>query len=373
MRGEKHLNLGRLACKLEESGLDAIVASSPTNFFYLSGAIIITHLPIRDRLELVWWPREGEPVLILCDHEQPPVRQQSWIEEIRTYVEFEALPMEVLADVIRERGLEGGRIGMELDYLRAWYYEELRGCLPETVFVPCDSLLDQVRMIKTAGEIGRLREVAHLTEQAIEEGLAGVRPGDTEKAIGRRIIGCVNELGADGFAEVVAAGSNSVYSFPHSSERVLREGEVVRIDLKANWGGYASDVGRMAVVGAPTRAQQEVYGRLIEVHRGVIEALGVGVSAGWVYKTYQEQLEACGLSLALPFVGHSVGFGGQEFPVLQPLEDQQLESNMVLSLEPACDVGGARYKVEDTIWVREGGVEWLTDQTAIEEMIIIGT
>lgn len=371
MRGKKHLNLGRLARKLEESELDAIVACSPTNFFYLSGGIIITHLPIRDRLELVWWPREGEPVLILCYHEQPAVRQQSWIEEIRTYVEFEALPMEVLADVIRERGLEGGRIGMELDYLRAWYYEELRGCLPETVFVPCDSLLEQVRMVKTAGEIERLREVAHLTEQAIEEGLAGVRSGDTEKAIGRRIIGCVNELGADGFAEVVAAGSNSVYSFPHSSERVLREGEVVRIDLKGNFGGYASDVGRMAIVGAPTARQQDTYHRLIEVHLEVIEAIRPGVSAGWVYNTYQERLQAQGLSPALPFVGHSIGFGGQEFPILQSLEDQQLEANMVLSLEPACDVDGARYKVEDTIWVTEDGVEWLTDQFGIEEMIII--
>jgi Xaa-Pro aminopeptidase len=226
-------------------------------------------------------------------------------------------------------------------------------------------------MIKTPEEIDSLRQAARLTEQAIRGGLANAKPGDSEKTLASRLARCVSELGAIGFAEVVAAGPHSFHSYPLASPDELLPGELVRIDLKGTFNGYASDVGRMAVVGQPTQQHRDAYSRIRDVQLKTVQALRPGQTAASVYNLYSKQLESSGLSLALPYVGHSIGFGGQEYPILQPLEDQLLEANMVLSLEPAFDLNGIRFKIEDTIWVTDNGAEWLTDQAGIEEIITI--
>jgi Xaa-Pro aminopeptidase len=367
----KPRNLATFTQKLAENNLDAVIASSAGAFYYLSRSMIITHLPIRDRLELLFWPKVGDPVFILCDHERWVVLKESWIQGLRTYVEFERFPMEVLAELILERGLGGGRIGIEFNYLRGQYFDELKKYLPEATFVSSDFLFNQARMIKTPEEIDSLRQAARLTEQAIRGGLANAKPGDSEKTLASRLARCVSELGAIGFAEVVAAGPHSFHSYPLASPDELLPGELVRIDLKGTFNGYASDVGRMAVVGQPTQQHRDAYSRIRDVQLKTVQALRPGQTAASVYNLYSKQLESSGLSLALPYVGHSIGFGGQEYPILQPLEDQLLEANMVLSLEPAFDLNGIRFKIEDTIWVTDNGAEWLTDQAGIEEIITI--
>jgi Xaa-Pro dipeptidase len=367
----KSRNLAIFTQKLAENNLDAIVASSAGAFNYLSQSMIITHLPIRDRLELLFWPKEGDPVFVLCDHEKWVVLKESWIQSYRTYVEYERFPMEVLAELANEQGLGRGRIGIEYNYLRGQYFDELKEYLPEAIFVPCDLLLNQARMIKTPEEIDRLKEAARLTEQAIRGGLANAQPGDSEKTLASRLARQVSELGAIGFAEVVAAGPNSLHNYPLASSEKLLPGELVRVDLKGAFNGFASDVGRMAVMGPPTQKQRDAYSYIREVQRKTVQTLRPGQSASSVYNLYKNNLESSGLSLALPFVGHSIGFGGQEYPILQPLEDQLLEANMVLSLEPAFDLNGIRFKIEDTIRINENGAEWLTDPTGIEEIITI--
>ena len=134
------------------SDFDAVVAASPENVTYISDVFISTQVDIRDRLALVVWDGSSDPVFVLCQVEEGYVRQESWIQDIRTYKEFVTAPIDVLTEILREKGLASGRIGLEMEYLGARYHAELERSLPNLSIDACDDLFAQVRMIKTPRE-----------------------------------------------------------------------------------------------------------------------------------------------------------------------------------------------------------------------------
>ena len=97
----------------DSTSLDAFVAHSYVNVSYLSKANIFTQKLIPDRLALILWPRDSEPVLILCSIEEVAARRDSLISDIRTYVEHKESPIKILAETVRERKLGEKRIGFE--------------------------------------------------------------------------------------------------------------------------------------------------------------------------------------------------------------------------------------------------------------------
>ena len=82
---------------------------SPENVPYTSGVLLWTQRSIRDRLALVVWPKEGSPTLIVATQEEGYCREKGWIEDIRGYVQHVNSPIDVLAEVLQEKGLSAGR------------------------------------------------------------------------------------------------------------------------------------------------------------------------------------------------------------------------------------------------------------------------
>jgi Xaa-Pro aminopeptidase len=96
-------------------GLAAIVAMSPENFAYASGAFILTVSLVRPRQAFVIIPALGEPVLVVCSIEKALTQSESWIKDIRTYVEFVDHPIDALCATLRSLGIEKGQVGCDLD------------------------------------------------------------------------------------------------------------------------------------------------------------------------------------------------------------------------------------------------------------------
>ena len=89
---------------IEKSAFDAVIAVSPENVRYIGDANISTQRSIRDRLALIIWAKGKEPIFVLCQVEEGYVRQESWITDIRGYKEFVTPPMQVVADILRQKG-----------------------------------------------------------------------------------------------------------------------------------------------------------------------------------------------------------------------------------------------------------------------------
>ncbi len=347
----------RTRALMAEEDIDAIVATSYENVAYLSGAVIMTQRQIPDRLAAVILPLEGEPTMVVCTIEEAQARRDSRIPDIRGYVEFVTSPTQTIAEVVREKGLDRARLGVEMKVLSAHYFQELKDHLPHAIFVPADRTLDVLRAVKSREEIDLLQKAALSTDQAIRSAYECGGPGVSDKALSDALANGIQANGADSVAFLVlGAGPGAALAHPVAANRPLEEGDIVRCDVGGFYSGYYSDLARTAVVGRATPEQERTYDMLWQIHEETIQAARPGVRAKDLFLSCKKAFERWGLSLNLPHIGHSLGLGLHEHPILNPFNETILEEGMVLAIEPVHRVGnGPIFHVEDLVEVTAGG------------------
>src|SRR5690606_19050712 len=134
---------------VKAEGLDALITMSPENFTYVSGAYVLTVGKIRPRQAFAVLPADKEPFIVICKIEEGLTRSESWITDLRTYIEFAENPIDELVKALKSAGFDKGRIGMDLDYLPASSHERLIAALPELKLVSTTEAVAAVRAIKT--------------------------------------------------------------------------------------------------------------------------------------------------------------------------------------------------------------------------------
>jgi Xaa-Pro dipeptidase len=355
-------NLERLRTLVRESPFECVVAVSPENVFFTSGLVIASQKFIRERLALVVWPKTGNPIILVCNIEEPQTRQDSWIQDVRAYVEFRQSPMELLAAVLNELGLGRSSVGLEKMYLMTHYYEELVRLLPHARFGAADELLARARAVKTEAEIERLKRAAGLTEKALLSVYATIAVDETEKSMANRLASSLLMMGAEGIVHnYINAGPNT--GFPHNAPSSYRavKGDIVKSDVGGFFEGYVSDVARTGVIGKPSDEQASIYGRLLEIHHHCIDKIHPGNRAADVFETMKAEHARLGIHFPLPHAGHSVGITGHEEPILNPMNTTELEPNMVFYVETRARwTGKVGYHIEDLILCTDGSPKVLT-------------
>src|SRR4051812_6714902 len=157
----------RIRARVRDRGLDAIFCMQPTNVWYVSG--FWEFVPIR--IEAVLVPVNGECVFIVSKNEYEYAVKTSWIEDIRYYTEFpepsrHQNPYDLVVEAIHDRGLEGGRIGIEEDFISLADYAELRKRVPKVTFDNASDILKRCRMVKSAYEIDLLKKAGRVATSA---------------------------------------------------------------------------------------------------------------------------------------------------------------------------------------------------------------
>ncbi len=349
----------RVQENLKKLNLDGMLAISLENFYWLSGALVTTMKSIPDRIGAVLSILDEDPVLLTCSIEESLVVDATWIKDVRTYEEFKQSPIVVLADIMRQKGLGKGRIGVEMDYLVACYYEELKRELPEVELVDVSVLYRKMRMVKTPREIKILSHAAFATEEAMTRTFWEAKPGDREIDVLNNMIIKTMQAGGSQPSGSFGTGPKSAVAHPFADESPLRNGDIVSVDFGACFDGYYSDIGRTAVVGASGERQNRIYQSLYDVQRRLIDMVRPGVKACDIYFKAVELLHAAGIDLSLSHVGHGLGLSIHEEPLLSPFCEQPLLENMIINIEPfyVTDEG---YHSEDSMIVTKDGVELLS-------------
>ncbi|WP_448040572.1 M24 family metallopeptidase [Bradyrhizobium liaoningense] len=359
---------------LDSSDLDAIVCLSPENFAYLAGVHISTVENIRPRQAFAVLPRKGDPFLVICAIETSLARAESWIEDIRTYIEFVNDPTEAFASALSSNGLSKARIGIDLDYLPASSFQRLRDRLPELEMVNTTERVTSIRNIKTPEEIGFLEQTTRDTHRAILDAIGRSRVGETEGTIARRIVHKMIEDGASSLLHVhLASGERSSQIHNHPGDAKTREGEILRLDVGGIYGAYCSDLARTYSTGNPSELQKTTYRKLREVHETVIRAMKPGVLAGDIFALCRSELLARGVPCTLPHIGHSFGIEAHEAPMIRPGDKTPLAAGMVINIEPmTIDTEGNCYHVEDSVLITEDGNRLLTFGLPPKELPVLG-
>lgn len=366
------MDLQKLKEIMKTRGLDALVAVSPENVYYSAKTYIMTQKSLRERLAYAVFPIDSDPVLIVCGIEESLARAESWIKDIRTYVEFKQTPTDLLISVLKEKKLANSRIGFEKRYQNMEFVEVINKNLSGVQVEECDSIFDYLRAFKTIEEVEILEKGARVTLDAIKYVFSNAKPGDTERKLATEMIKLIFDQGADetGFM-VLGTGKRSSIIHPVPEEIPLQKGDIVRVDFGGLFKNYYSDVARTAVVGQPTKRQEHVLRSLVKIEKTVIDNAKAGVRFSFLYNLCKELFTQYDLPFFMPHIGHGMGIGLHEDPMISPLNDNELKENMILNIEPVCIDGEFGYHFEDLILVTKDGPRVLTGETFSFEPIII--
>jgi Xaa-Pro aminopeptidase len=355
---ERFVNLEVLQREMTRAGLDALVASSPEGSFYLSGFLDDTYLFLRDRLTIVV-AYEGRPkTVIVSGIMESAARSMGWIDDVRTYKEHAVSPVSPLADLLEEKGLARGRIGVEVKWWTVAFYQELRQRLPNATFVPADDVIQRTQSVKTLDEIERLKKAAQLTDEAVYAAWKQSHPGDTEKEVADRMTDEWMKRGAEATSHLtVASGRNTTITHHKASAKKLEAGEIVHSDHGAIFDGFWSDLGRLGVVARPSQQQKDLYKILRELYRAMIEMARPGIEVREFFDFAKRECNRRGIDFSFAEnseIGHSMGQRpGHEAPIVHAFNRSVLEPNMVLALEPMFMTRDEFYHLEDLVLVTE--------------------
>jgi Xaa-Pro aminopeptidase len=367
-------NVDRLHAYMDRNNLAAVVARSGQNFTYLSGiaypGTLARLLDLTDspRGVMVFWPRAGEPSIILNKTAEPLTRRDSWIKHLELYEGYSESPYHRLCEVINKEGLARERIGIEKNYVSAAHWEEIRGELPQVQLVDCTKMMDEVRWIKTPQEIALLKEAADLLDGAYLDAFRATRPGNTERQLHSRIVFNCLDRGA-GWVHGILSSSTNPINYGGEGDTVFQRGDMIRDDYIAYCAqDYPGHQSRNAILGKPNEAQRREYEIIRDIYDATIERCRPGVRSGDVFKFVVDEFNKRGWEYKPMLVGHGVGsWWHQQEPIMSRNSDIVLEEGMVLAIEPH----RGHWHIQDMILVGRNGPKLLSDQFSTREMFVI--
>ncbi|GAB3630499.1 Methionine aminopeptidase [Pandoraea terrae] len=358
---------------MQAEGLDAIVASSPENFAYVTGFVVPSQPLLRHRHAMAIVTADGGAQLFGVDMEETTIRRQAPETPLRVWGEFTDDAMAVLASQLTGMGLAAGKIGMEMDYLPAGDFARLQGFLPGARFVAVEQRLARLRQLKTPDEIARLRSLSRIADQAITDAFASVQAGSSEMDIAAALTRGVYSLGATHFKlMIVATGERSELPNVGPSERRLQRKDVCRVEIFAVKDGYQAGVCRTAVVQEAPEHAEEIWAKLVECKYQLLDMIKPGASSRRIYEAFLAKMAELKLP-PISFVGHGIGLHLHEDPYLGMYSDTPLEAGMVLGIEPLVYRTGYGYGMQnkDMVLVTDTGAELLSDYANTDQLLLV--
>lgn len=381
MTGGQGISAARYAQRLlgaraaaEAAGLDALLIGVGADLRYLAG---YAALPL-ERLTLLVVPTAPglSPTLIAPRLEATPARAcpavQSGSVTVATWEETED-PMLLVASVLAA-GRDGAPISAVAvsDALRAAFVLGLQRALPGARFSLASTVLRSLRMRKDDDEIALLREAAHAADRVVASIASGPLIGRTEADVAREVR---DRLVAEGHEHaefwIVASGPNSASPHHDASDRVLRAGEPVVIDIGGQVGGYGSDITRTIWIdgGEPANGPHPDFVRLYTVLRdaqaAATAAVRPGIAAEAVDAVARDAITTAGFGPQfIHRTGHGIGLEGHEDPYVVAGNAERLDVSMAFSIEPGIYLEG-RFgaRIEDIVVCGDDGPIVLNELT----------
>ena len=373
---------------MREGGIDALLVYKDENVRYLTGlrAQIITGKS--SVLNGCLLRSDGSPILLASGGDLERVRvAMPWIDEIHGIPIMEAAGLirgafeSTIVPLLRAHDLDGARIG--LDECSFAQVQEFGRLLPGVALEDGDAVMQRARLLKSDAELAVMEEAAAIAEAVTESAIAAVAPGVRETEVAGEAMRTLYRLGGEMphvATPFVASGERMAPPTRLCTDKIIREGDLVFIDIGAMWNGYFADMGRTTVCGAPSRRQREVYTAVHDALAAGMAAMRPGNTNDDVARAIVDVADDRGLAsnfISL-FIGHGIGIGANEPPYigenLPGAETVRLETGMTFAVEPLIWVpgerGGAGVRLEDTIVIEDGGARALT-RTAFDDRLLI--
>jgi len=356
-----------------QAGLDALLVWKDENCRYLTDLrpqLIAGKTTALNGALLV----EGRAPIVFCSGgERDRIdRTMPWVKEVHTIpiIEEKALVdgliRDILGPVLREHRLADATLG--LDESNMVFYKALTSHFPKMKVEDGDTPMQQARLIKLDEEIVLLEEATAIADAVCATATAAVADGVRECEVAGEAMRTLFRLGGE-YAHVmtpfVASGEHMAPPHRICSDKLIRHGDVVFIDIGGAWCGYFGDMARTVICGEASKEQRKIY-------TAVYEGLKAGIAEMRPGRTNKDAADAVikaadkhglgGRFLSL-FIGHGVGIGANEPPyigeTLPGAPTYEFKPGMVFAVEPLIWVegvrGGGGVRLEEMVLVTENG------------------
>ncbi|WP_343101738.1 Xaa-Pro peptidase family protein [Romboutsia sp. MSSM.1001216sp_RTP31141st1_G3_RTP31141_220114] len=376
---------------LRENNIDGVIVNSPENFTYITAYSSHQHTVSRQAhfaVSVLDNKEESRAIAIGMDFESEAFsdymdcivkKYSTWVggktfEEVLANKEVVSnkifvTSLDVVVESIKELNLEDKKVGIELDFISATYFDSLKRALPNVDFVNVSNLFIEARSVKEDDEIEYFRKLARVADEALLHTSQFVKEGVSERELFDIYCKKVMESGIcfpSGWSSF-CAGENSG-RLCRSTDRIIKNGDVVKFDggVNGDTNFYTTDFSRSWIVGDAHPVLSELKQRLVEAQRLMIDSVKPGLgfdelfSIGFNYVKEKYKFYERG------HLGHSISMGPQtaESPFISLSEKRKLEVGMILCIETPCYISGfGGFNIEDMILVTEDGCEVLTPLT----------
>ena len=236
-----------------------------------------------------------------------------------------------------------------------------------------EGLCVNLRAVKDASEIARMRAAQAITDAAFAHIVGYMRPGTTERQVQVELEDFMVRHGASGlaFTSIVACGAHGASPHAVSGDTRLEAGQCVVLDFGARAQGYCSAMTRVVFLGEPSAAMRHAYAVLREANETVEAMLLPGVTGAQAHAKAEEILAAGGFAGKMGHgLGHGVGIDIHEQPNLSPRNKKPLVAGNVVTVEPGIYLEGEfGMRLEDFGVITERGFQVFTQSS--HEMVII--
>ena len=363
---EHRARIARAQSLMAGEGLDAVVLASGTGLEYFTGA----EWGLSERFFGAVVPRSGDVGWVTPAFEKARALEQIQVgSDVRAWEEHES-PFALVASILRDRGATG-RVGIE-ETMPYTFANEIGAAVPSARVLSATPVTAGCRVIKDAHELALMRRAGEITVQAHRAVFQSLREGMTQAEVAGLSAQAYGRLGMKGGA-LVLFGPDA--AFPHGTTRPrpLRGGDVVLIDGGGRLFGYASDITRTGVFGAPpTDRQRRVWDIVRRAQQAGFAAARPGVEAQSVDAAARRVIEEAGFGPDYKFfthrLGHGIGMDGHEWTYLVRGNRTLLRPGMCFSDEPGIYIPGEMgIRHEDVITITADGAESFTKWTGSPE------
>ncbi|MFQ6121932.1 MAG: M24 family metallopeptidase [Dehalococcoidales bacterium] len=342
--------LEKLRQKLSEKEIDAILISQPENRYYLSGFA------------------GSSGFLLITPQKATLATDFRYLEQAKTQApDYEIFQItNDIADwfprLIAESGLK--RLGFEAGHITFAMYQQLndivKGMQSLPKLIPLDGLVESFRMIKEPEEVELIIKAAEIGDNAFTYIEDVIQAGMNEKEVAWEIEKFMRENGSQAvpFDIIVASGPNSALPHAKPSQRTIKSGEPIVIDIGAKFDGYSSDLSRTICLGTPDDTFKKVYDIVLGAQLTVMAIIKEGMTGEQVDRLAREVVKEAGYGEAFGHaLGHGVGLAPHELPRLGADSTEALISGMVFTIEPGIYLPGwGGVRIEDLVVMEDGKV-----------------
>jgi Xaa-Pro dipeptidase len=366
--------------RMNGQGLDLVLILQNVDLFYFTGTVQRGYhcIPVR-----------GEPLFFVQKYYERAIVESP----VRC---IKARGITALPGLLREYGIEGKRIGLELDVIPVSTFYRLQNILAGWEIVDVSEEIKELRGIKSAFELRQIKQAGAIIDKVFAAARDHVREGMTELELDGFLVSVGRGAGHQGFLRmrglnqemmnifVLSGDSACLTSFGDtplcgpgaspaiaqgSSRKGITRNEPIIIDYGGGYNGYITDETRTLVIGRLDDRLTQAHGVARAIIAEVESSTRAGESTASIYKRAAAMAKAEGLGPhfmghgegQVGFVGHGLGLEINERPIIGRGGARPLQAGMVFAFEPKFVFPGqGAVGIEVDYIVREDGLERIT-------------